>query len=86
MPAPMEGPTGARVATPGRLGEPDIRGLGCEVPKGEGARSCRDLTHFCHEVMGPGYKTAVCCPMPCRNPLPLFINVPLILAPSAPIG
>jgi hypothetical protein len=33
---------------------------------------CRRLTHFCFSVSEPGWKTSLCCPMPCRDPTPVY--------------
>lgn len=37
-------------------------------------QKCRPLTHFCFTVSEPGWKTSLCCPRPCRDPTPLYIN------------
>lgn len=35
---------------------------------------CRPLTHHCYTISEPGWKTSLCCPKPCRDPTPLYIN------------
>ncbi|CAP33055.2 Protein CBG14575 [Caenorhabditis briggsae] len=35
---------------------------------------CRPLTHFCFTVSEPGWKSSLCCPRPCRDPTPLYVN------------
>ncbi|KAL3087927.1 hypothetical protein niasHT_005486 [Heterodera trifolii] len=37
-------------------------------------RKCRPLTHFCMTLSEPGWKTSICCPKPCRDPLPVYHN------------
>ncbi|CAJ0583279.1 unnamed protein product, partial [Mesorhabditis spiculigera] len=53
-------------------GEPDLT-QSCDAgapPEGK----CRPLTHFCYTVTEPGWKSSLCCPRPCRDPTPLYIN------------
>uniref|UniRef100_A0A0K0DTP2 EB domain-containing protein n=1 Tax=Strongyloides stercoralis TaxID=6248 RepID=A0A0K0DTP2_STRER len=53
-------------------GEPDLT-QSCDngVPENE---KCRALTHFCYTISEPGWKSSLCCPRPCRNPTPLYLN------------
>lgn len=37
-------------------------------------QKCRPLTHFCYTVTEPGWRSSLCCPRPCRDPTPLFVN------------
>lgn len=53
-------------------GEPDLS-KSCDATE-TGGGSCRQLTHFCHKIKAPGYSKSICCPRPCREPTPLFLN------------
>ncbi|VDK45802.1 unnamed protein product, partial [Anisakis simplex] len=53
-------------------GEPDLT-QSCDRGAPEDER-CRPLTHHCYTVTEPGWKSSLCCPKPCREPTPLFIN------------
>ncbi|KHN77143.1 hypothetical protein Tcan_03176 [Toxocara canis] len=53
-------------------GEPDLT-QSCDMGAPEDQR-CRPLTHHCYTVTEPGWKSSLCCPKPCRDPTPLFIN------------
>ncbi|CAI4223712.1 unnamed protein product [Auanema sp. JU1783] len=53
-------------------GEPDL-GQSCD--SGASIESkCRPLTHFCYTISSPGSKSSLCCPRPCRDPTPLYVN------------
>lgn len=45
----------------------------CDIGAPEEQR-CRPLTHHCYTVTEPGWKSSLCCPKPCREPTPLYIN------------
>jgi hypothetical protein len=53
-------------------GDPDLT-KSCDAPA-TGSSSCRELTHFCHKIKAPGYSKAMCCPRPCREPTPLYLD------------
>ncbi|KAM3726900.1 Prion-like-(Q/N-rich) domain-bearing protein [Dirofilaria immitis] len=53
-------------------GEPDLM-QSCDMGVAEKHR-CRPLTHHCYTISEPGWKTSLCCPKPCRDPTPLYIN------------
>uniref|UniRef100_A0A7E4W6G6 EB domain-containing protein n=1 Tax=Panagrellus redivivus TaxID=6233 RepID=A0A7E4W6G6_PANRE len=53
-------------------GEPDLS-QSCDNGAPEDQK-CRPLTHFCFTISEPGWKTSLCCPKPCRDPTPLYIN------------
>uniref|UniRef100_A0AC34PUV8 EB domain-containing protein n=1 Tax=Panagrolaimus sp. JU765 TaxID=591449 RepID=A0AC34PUV8_9BILA len=53
-------------------GEPDLS-QSCDNSAPEDQK-CRPLTHFCFGISEPGWKTSLCCPRPCRDPTPLYIN------------
>ncbi|EJW86768.1 hypothetical protein WUBG_02322 [Wuchereria bancrofti] len=53
-------------------GEPDLT-QSCDMGVSEKHR-CRPLTHHCYTISEPGWKTSLCCPKPCRDPTPLYIN------------
>uniref|UniRef100_A0A914XAZ7 EB domain-containing protein n=1 Tax=Plectus sambesii TaxID=2011161 RepID=A0A914XAZ7_9BILA len=45
----------------------------CDVGAPED-QQCRPLTHYCHSITEPGWKGSICCPRPCRDPTPLYLN------------
>jgi len=51
-------------------GDPDLT-QSCDAGAPE-EQKCRRLTHFCFGVSEPGWKTSLCCPMPCRDPTPVY--------------
>ncbi|KAI6188435.1 hypothetical protein M3Y98_00354700 [Aphelenchoides besseyi] len=53
-------------------GDPDLT-QSCDAGAPE-EQKCRRLTHFCFAVSEPGWKTSLCCPMPCRDPTPVYSN------------
>ncbi|KAH7719108.1 EB module family protein [Aphelenchoides avenae] len=53
-------------------GEPDLA-QSCDAGAPEDQK-CRPLTHFCFSISEPGWKTSLCCPKPCRDPTPLYVN------------
>uniref|UniRef100_A0A183CQX4 EB domain-containing protein n=1 Tax=Globodera pallida TaxID=36090 RepID=A0A183CQX4_GLOPA len=53
-------------------GEPDLS-QSCDAGAQE-EQKCRPLTHFCMTLSEPGWKTSICCPKPCRDPLPVYHN------------
>ncbi|CAI4225658.1 unnamed protein product [Auanema sp. JU1783] len=53
-------------------GEPDLS-QSCDAGSSAEVK-CRSLTHFCYTISEPGWKTSLCCPRPCRDPTPLYIN------------
>ncbi|GMT36799.1 hypothetical protein PFISCL1PPCAC_28096 [Pristionchus fissidentatus] len=53
-------------------GEPDLS-QSCDAGATAEAK-CRPLTHYCYTVSEPGWKSSLCCPRPCRDPTPLYIN------------
>ena len=69
-------------------GEPDLS-QSCDAGASPDSK-CRPLTHFCFTVSEPGYeiacgfsvthlysfrwKSSLCCPRPCRDPTPLYVN------------
>ncbi|PAV87101.1 hypothetical protein WR25_12714 [Diploscapter pachys] len=53
-------------------GEPDLS-QSCDVGAPMDSK-CRPLTHFCYTITEPGWKSSLCCPRPCRDPTPLYIN------------
>ncbi|VDO37210.1 unnamed protein product [Onchocerca flexuosa] len=53
-------------------GEADLM-QSCDMGVSEKHR-CRPLTHHCYTVSEPGWKTSLCCPKPCRDPTPLYVN------------
>ncbi|GMR61743.1 hypothetical protein PMAYCL1PPCAC_31938, partial [Pristionchus mayeri] len=53
-------------------GEPDLS-QSCDAGAPADAK-CRPLTHYCYSVSEPGWKSSLCCPRPCRDPTPLYIN------------
>ncbi|CAD5217011.1 unnamed protein product [Bursaphelenchus okinawaensis] len=53
-------------------GDPDLT-QSCDAASPE-EQKCRKLTHFCFTVSEPGWKTSLCCPLPCRDPTPIYSN------------
>ncbi|CCD83483.1 EB domain-containing protein [Caenorhabditis elegans] len=53
-------------------GEPDLS-QSCDAGASPDSK-CRPLTHFCFTVSEPGWKSSLCCPRPCRDPTPLYVN------------
>ncbi|VDO64927.1 unnamed protein product [Haemonchus placei] len=53
-------------------GEPDLS-QSCDAGAPPESK-CRPLTHFCYSISEPGWKSSLCCPRPCRDPTPLYIN------------
>ncbi|KAI6171308.1 hypothetical protein M3Y97_01057100 [Aphelenchoides bicaudatus] len=51
-------------------GDPDLT-QSCDAGAPD-EQKCRKLTHFCFSVSEPGWKTSLCCPMPCREPTPVY--------------
>uniref|UniRef100_A0A915L961 EB domain-containing protein n=1 Tax=Romanomermis culicivorax TaxID=13658 RepID=A0A915L961_ROMCU len=54
-------------------GKPDLT-KSCSASAASASRCPEQSTHFCQLFEDRGTKNAICCPRPCREPTPLFIN------------